>query len=206
MTRGYDPEGNKLGPRQRKRKAYTEPWKLESEALVAKEEAVSIEALTEFIKHNTDPGAKLRATALRARLQAALEGDPEVCSLASRVEMRRVRERWVSDVEKLVTASYGEPISFGTLRPRYLELEDEELEGYDAGACIRAFKSLLNRRGMARYGGWLVVVMHGERDRIKRRWRVHWHVLACGEMIGLIKGLRTAPAFKGQKRVVLMGR
>ncbi|CAH0497220.1 hypothetical protein [Novosphingobium sp. CECT 9465] len=200
MTRGYDPQKKGMGPGQRKRNSRHEPWKLESDEVAKKWELVSIRRLLMAIQSNGDPGFKSQARNVLGRLEAALEGDPEAVTLASRMVMRKVRKPWVQHAGKLVRASKGHTISFGALLPRHLELTEEEFEAFDAEAEKKAFKSFLNRRGIAKHKGWLIAVLHGEYDSFRKLWRVHWHILACHEMIKVIDGLRTEPDFKKSKR------
>ena len=67
---------------------------------------------------------------------------------------------------------------------------------FDAEAAKKALGSYLNRRGIAGRKGWLLAVLHGEYDSIRCQWRVHWHLLACHEMIKVIDGLRAESEFK----------
>ena len=199
MTRGYDPNGNGMGPGQRKRNSRHERWKLESEEDAKQWELVSIQCLIQAIQQDGDPAFRRQARYLQRRLEAAFGGDPEAETLASRVVMREVRKLWVRHVRQLVRASKGYPISFGTLLPRSLELTAEQFETFDAEAAKKALKSYLRRRGTAKRKGWLIAALHGEYDSARNRWRVHWHILVCHEMIQVIDGLRTENEFKAIK-------
>lgn len=196
MTRGYDPKEKALGPGQRKLASRKEPWRLESEEVAKDWEQVAIEILLLAIQRKGDPAIKRKARHLTLKLKAAVEGDPEANTSASRLVMRKVRKLWVRHVRKLVRASKDYAIAFGALLPRHLELTEEEFDSFDAEAANKAFKSYLNRRGIDRCRGWLIAVLHGEYDSVQKRWRVHWHILACHEMIKVIDGLRTEKSFK----------
>lgn len=159
-------------------------------------EQLSIQCLQVEAQGSCDPGFKRQARNVMHKLQAALEGDPEAHTSASRMVMREARKLWVKHVRKLVRASKGYAISFGTLLPRYLEMTEDEFEAFDAEAANQAFKSYLNRRWIGKCRGWLIAVLHGEYDSVLKLWRVHWHILVCHEMIKVIDGLRTEQHFK----------
>lgn len=196
MTRRYDPTGKDMGPSQRKLASRKERWKLESREDAEKWEGVSIKSLLLAIRHTGNPDLKRQARHLMLKLQSAVEGDPEADTLASRVVMREVRKLWVLHVRRLVRASKGYPISFGTLLPRSLELTEETFDAFDAEAAKKAFKSYLTRRGIAKRRGWLIAGLHGEYDSIHKCWRLHWHILVCHEMIKVIDDLRKETEFK----------
>lgn len=122
-----------------------------------------------------------------------------VRSLASKAAFRRYRIPWIRHVEGLVCASKGYLISFGTLLPRSLEIPDDEFDDFDPEAEKKALISYLNRRGIDRCSGWLICGLHGEYDSIVKVWRIHWHLLVCGEMINVIDGLRKEENFKSTK-------
>lgn len=134
----------------------------------------------------------------RTILDAACE-DSMVRTLASKTTMLGIRKPWVRDVVKLFAESSGYPMSFVTLLPRSLEIPDEGLEHFDPEAVKKAFISYLNRRGIDKCKGWLIGGLHGEYDSIGKVWRIHWHLLVCGEMIKVIEGLRAEDDFKSVK-------
>ena len=132
-------------------------------------------------------------------LEIASDVGSTVRTPASKAAFRRFRIPWVRHVAALVQASGGHPISFGTLLPRSLEIPDEAFESFDPEAVNKAFKSFLNRRGIDKCKGWLIAGLHGEYDSIGEVWRIHWHLLVCGEMIKVIDDLRDEEDFKSAK-------
>ena len=199
MTRGHSPNDRRQGSGQRKRNRRSERWTLEGDADAEVGDLASAQLVLLAIQADRNPSRKRQARNLMHRIQAAVEGDPEASTLSSKIVMRRVRKLWVRHVRNLVRRSRGHAISFGTLLPWSLELTDEEFEVFDAQAAKKAFKSYLNRRGIAKCKGWLIAVLHGEYDSIRCRWRIHWHLLACHEMIDVIDRLRTESEFKSSK-------
>ena len=117
-------------------------------------------------------------------------------TLASKAAFRRIRIPWVRHVETLVQACAGYRMSFATLLPRSLELPGDGLDGFDPAAAKNALRSYLVRRGIAKCNGWLIAGLHGEYDSIRKVWRIHWHLLVCGDAILIVDGLRNEPDFK----------
>ena len=132
-------------------------------------------------------------------LETASDIGSTVRTLASKAAFRRFRIPWIRHVVALVQASEGYPVSFATLLPRSLEIPDEGLESFNPEAVNKAFKSFLNRRGIDKCKGWLIAGLHGEYDSIGGVWRIHWHLLVCGEMIKVINDLRDEEDFKSAK-------
>jgi hypothetical protein len=196
MARGFDPNRKVMGSGHRRRASRAEPWTLEAKKTAFKGDVASIQSLLMAIQEEGDPGIKRQATNLISKLQAAIDGNPDADTLASKIVIREVRKLWVKHVRKLVRMSRGYPISFMTVFPESLELTDEEFAAFDADAAKKAFKSLLNRRGIAKCKGWLLAALHGEYDSVQNQWRIHWHMLVCHEMIKVIDGLRTEKNFK----------
>jgi hypothetical protein len=173
---------------------------LEIEALTLVEDMKRIADGLVAIKQDEGNRAFRRAAeALIQKLQAVIDGDTTVATLASKTVMLMHRQRWVLDVVKLFAESSGYPISFVTLLPKSLEIPDEGLESFDPEAVKKAFISYLNRRGIDKCKGWLIAGLHGEYDSIGKVWRIHWHLLVCGEMIKVIDRLRTEEDFKSVK-------
>lgn len=133
---------------------------------------------------------------LISHISAAVEKDLSASTLASKTAMRMMRVRWVRDVNKLIAESEGLHVSFVTLLPRSGDIPDSGLESLDPNRIKKAFISRLNRRSIASCKGWLVGGLHGEYDSIAKVWRIHWHLMVCGEVNRVIDGLRKDADFK----------
>lgn len=168
-----------------------------------------VEALAEDIIRLK--GVKLALDKHRANIDVGAARDLEEClyhacfedwpwdSLASKQTMLNERIRFVRDVTSLVDSSMGYDVSSGTVLPRSFEIPDKELESFDPEKEKKALSSYLNRRGIGECKGWLIAGLHGEYDSSRKIWRIHWHLLVCGEMINVIDNLRNEWNFQSAK-------
>ena len=172
---------------------------LESGKEAILEDLIRIKDMLRAIQLVGDRGFRRSVNGLIGKLEAVTCGDLSDVTLASKIVMRKIRKSWVRHVVKVFRACKGYPISFVTLLPRSLELPENGLEDFDPEAANNALRSYLNRRGINKCKGWVIGALHGEFDGIKKVWRIHWHLLVCGEMIPVFDGLRTEADFKSKK-------
>jgi hypothetical protein len=114
--------------------------------------------------------------------------------------MRTLRNRFCSHVVEAVQSDNdAPPARFYTLiAPEWL-YTTAQLAILDPQALIKKLRALLIRVGLDERDGWCVVVLHGEYNRAKRRFHLHFHALVVGDKIDAFEALRQLPQFKGGK-------
>ena len=141
-----------------------------------------------------------RARELAGRLQAGIEMALPSASLASSLFVRELRLRVVGAVWRLHDELPHLPQAVFTLLPRGLCLSEEELETFDLAREMERLRGDLRRCGAGKAGGCLILFLHGEFNPTTGRWQLHFHGWAAGEMIEVVRHLRTLRRYSGSKR------
>jgi hypothetical protein len=90
----------------------------------------------------------------------------------------------------------GEECATFTLMPKTLVVDATGLMFVNAQDLMNGLRSDLNRAGGSAASGWVVAYLDGEFDPETCKFRLHFHGTATGEMIDVIKRLRTQKKYK----------
>lgn len=116
-------------------------------------------------------------------------------NMASARYIRRRRISFNSQLNRLIARRRG-PVRFFTLIPRRWLIPTDQIADTTPGELLEQIRSTLNRAGIGRASGWLVMVLDVEYIAHLDAWSFHLHGLAAGGKARAIKTLRAKPKFK----------
>lgn len=150
-----------------------------------------------FLRRAARGGKLTPSDARRAvKLASKLEGERFPKSMASPRYMRLQRIRIVGGLWKLVSETGTTPKAMITVIPTGWSFTDDELATVDPRKLMRAFRSTLNRLSARNRSGWMVGFIHCDFDIRLGRFQLHLHIIASGDMIDLLCGLRGLARYK----------
>jgi hypothetical protein len=119
-------------------------------------------------------------------------------SLASSVHMRRLRNRVIGQILALIErGSFGRVARFDGV-PRGWEFTPEEIDGQDPRKLMARVRKDLYEAGAKNADGWLIAFIHGEHEPECGIYRVHYHGVAAGGMIDVLRALKALPKYQNR--------
>lgn len=119
-------------------------------------------------------------------------------TLASSIHMRRLRNRVVGQILALIErASFGRVARFDGV-PRGWEFTPDELEDKEPRKLMATVRKGLYEAGAKNADGWLIAFIHGEYEPESGIYRVHYHGVATGGMIDVLRALKALPKYKNR--------
>lgn len=138
------------------------------------------------------------ALALASHLERSGSSRSDAETMASAVYMGLKRICVGGAIWQLVDENEG--YNTFTVRPRGWRFTAEELAALDPRRLIRGFRGVVERQRGDRPRGFLIASLHGEFDEVTGLFDVHFHGLACPEMLQVVDELRHLPNFKSRRR------
>lgn len=175
-------------------------------AIFESEDATKLEdarrsVLLRSAAHNSESNrTRIAAAALAKKLSGAISGGYVATTLASSQYMRDQRIRICGALWELADdISFGQPSTF-TAIGRGLKIPGPKLADVNPQRLCAAFRSDLNRHGAKSADGYLIAFIDGEYEPETDIFRLHFHGLVAGGMIGVLNGLREKPKYRTKRR------
>ncbi len=140
----------------------------------------------------------------RSEIRALIDRVETASTIASAIRMRKHRKRVGGHLAWLIDRTFDD-VRFFSLLPTNWVYPSGTLSKADAEKLLASLRQALRRKGANRASGWLFAYIDGEYDPTSNTFRLHVHGLASGEMVGVVRSLKSTRNLQPEGKSKLAG-